>query len=185
MLADDFEFYVGIDLAAAKHRACIVHRTGKMIGELTFEHSGPGLTDFIRSLDRLTGNTSVEHVAIAAETPRGPIVESVLERGYSVFSINPKQLDRFRDRHTVAGAKDDRRDAFVLADSLRTDRPLFRRLARECANIIRLRELSRLEDDLTQDQNRLTSATRAEPGVQEKSRLQFVLWIPSLNLVRM
>jgi hypothetical protein len=37
------------------------------------------------------------------------------------FSINPKQLDRFRDRHTVAGAKDDQRDAFVLADSLRTD----------------------------------------------------------------
>jgi transposase len=41
--------------------------------------------------------------------------------------LNPKQLDRFRDRHTVAGAKDDRRDAFVLADSLRTDRPAFRR----------------------------------------------------------
>ena len=37
-------------------------------------------------------------------------------------------LDRFRDRHSVAGAKDDRRDAFVLADSVRTDRPSFRRL---------------------------------------------------------
>jgi len=33
----------------------------------------------------------------------------------------PKQLDRFRDRHSPAGAKDDGRDAFVLADSLRTD----------------------------------------------------------------
>jgi hypothetical protein len=29
----------------------------------------------------------------------------------------PKQLDRFRDRYSQAGAKDDRRDAFVLADS--------------------------------------------------------------------
>ena len=26
-----------------------------------------------------------------------------------MYAINPKQLDRFRDRHTVAGAKDDRR----------------------------------------------------------------------------
>jgi Transposase len=115
-LINDFDFYVGIDLAAEKHQACVVNRTGKVVGELAFEHSGTGLTDFIRSLDKLTGAT-VDRVAIVAETPRGLIIECVLERGYSVFSINPKQLDRFRDRHTVAGAKDDRRDAFVLADS--------------------------------------------------------------------
>jgi transposase len=161
-MADDFEFYVGIDLGAAKHQACVLNRAGRLIGELSFEHSGPGLTEFIRLLDKLTGNISVDRIAIAAETPRGLVVESVLERGFSVFSINPKQLDRFRDRHTVAGAKDDRRDAFVLADSLRTDQPLFRRLARECANIIRLRELSRLEDDLSQDHNRLINQLREQ-----------------------
>jgi hypothetical protein len=48
-------------------------------------------------------------------------VETLMEQGFAVFSINPKQLDRFRDRYSPAGAKDDRRDAFVLADSLRTD----------------------------------------------------------------
>ena len=46
-----------------------------------------------------------------------------------VYSINPKQLDRFRDRFTVAGAKDDSLDAYVLADSLRTDMPRFRKLS--------------------------------------------------------
>lgn len=65
---------------------------------------------------------------MAIETPRGAIVEMLVERGLEVFAINPKQLDRFRDRHTVAGAKDDRRDAFVLAKSLRTDLPSFRRV---------------------------------------------------------
>jgi transposase len=50
-------------------------------------------------------------------------VEVLVERGFHVFAVNPKQLDRFRDRHMVAGAKDDRRDALVLADSLRTDQP--------------------------------------------------------------
>ena len=45
------------------------------------------------------------------------VVETLLERGCHVFALNPKQLDRFRDRHTVAGAKDDRRDAWVLADA--------------------------------------------------------------------
>ena len=45
-----------------------------------------------------------------------------------MVTINPKQLDRFRDRFTVSGAKDDRRDAFVLAQSLRTDLHLFSRV---------------------------------------------------------
>lgn len=101
-------------------------------------------------------NCKRRYVAIAAETPRGLVVESIMEREYSMFLINPKQLVRFRDRHTtVAGAKNDRRDAFVLAYSLRTDQPLFRRLARESADTIRLRELSRLEEDLIRDHSRL------------------------------
>src|SRR3982751_6878570 len=133
----------------------------KVVGELAFEHSGAGLIDFTHSLEKLSGSLTTR-VGIVLETPRGPVVECVLEHGYSVFSINPKQLDRFRDRHTVAGAKDDRRDAFVLADSLRTDLPLFRRLQQESAQTIRLRELSRLEDDLTQDHNRLINQLRKQ-----------------------
>jgi len=62
----------------------------------------------------------------------------------------------------VAGAKDDRRDAFVLADSLRTDLARFRPLQQESAALIRLRELSRLEDDLTQDHNRLINQLREQ-----------------------
>ena len=65
-----------------------------------------------------------EAIAVAIEVPHGPVVEALLERGFRVHAINPKQLDRFRDRFTVAGAKDDRRDAHVLSDSLRTDRLL-------------------------------------------------------------
>jgi hypothetical protein len=49
--------------------------------------------------------------------PHGPIVETLLERGFNVYSINPKQLDRFRDRFSPAGAKDDSREAEVLVTS--------------------------------------------------------------------
>jgi hypothetical protein len=59
-------------------------------------------------------------VAVALEVPRGGVVDTLL------FALNPKQLDRFRDRYTVAGAKDDRRDAFVLATALATDQPTSR-----------------------------------------------------------
>ena len=41
-------------------------------------------------------------VAVGIEVPHGAVVETLLERGLVVFALNPKQLDRFRDRFTGA-----------------------------------------------------------------------------------
>src|SRR5437588_5555863 len=94
-------------------------------------------------------------VWIANRANACPVVETLSEYGFAVFSINPKQLDRFRDRYSPAGAKDDERDAMVLADSLRTDRHCFRRVQLAPAGLIRLRELSRLEESLGKERQRL------------------------------
>lgn len=83
-------------------------------------------------------------------------------RGFSVFSINPKQLDRHRDRYTLAGAKDDRRDAFVLADSLRLDRASFREVDCPPATIIELRKATRLRTGLVRQRVRLTNQLRSQ-----------------------
>jgi transposase len=99
-------------------------------------------------------------MAAAIEVPHGVLVETLLAHGFSVFSINPKQLDRFRDRHTVAGAKDDRRDAFVLAASLLTDLPSFQELEVHSPFVIRLRELSRTAADLDREHRRLCNQLR-------------------------
>jgi DNA-binding transcriptional regulator LsrR (DeoR family) len=85
--------------------------------ECIFAHSCSGLSDMIAWLLKASGGEPGEiHVAI--ETPHGPIVEALLERGFNIYSINPKQIDRFRDRFTVARAKEDSLDSYVLADSL-------------------------------------------------------------------
>jgi RNA polymerase sigma factor (sigma-70 family) len=94
--------------------------------------------------------------------PHGPVVETLLERGFSVHAVNPKQLDRFRDRFTVAGAKDDRRDAHVLADALRTDGHCFLRLGLADPLVIELREWSRMADELQQERNRLANRVREQ-----------------------
>jgi hypothetical protein len=75
-------------------------------------------------------------------------VEVLLEHGFEVFSINPKQLDRSRDRYFPAGAQDDGRDALVPADSLRMDQHCFRALHLSDPRIIRLRELTRVDEEL-------------------------------------
>jgi len=88
-----------------------------------------------------------ERVAVAIETSWGALVETLLDRGFTVFSADPKQVDRFRDRFAVAGAKDDPRDALVLASSLRTDPRSFRLVESDSPEIIRLRELSRFDEN--------------------------------------
>jgi len=155
------EWWVGFDWASKKHRACVLDGRGQVIGERDVDHAGEGLAAFCDWLIKQTASVP-ERIAVAIETPHGPVVETLLERGFAVYALNPKQLDRFRDRFTVAGAKDDSRDARVLADSLRTDTAAFRRLAVEDPLIIQLREWTRLREDLIQECNRLTNRLREQ-----------------------
>jgi transposase len=84
----------------------------------------------------------------------------LLDHAVMVFAINPKQLDRFRDRFTVAGAKDDRRDAHVLASALRTDRAAFRQVRFDDPLIVRLREMSRVDEELGRELRQRTNQLR-------------------------
>lgn len=156
----EYLYRVGIDWASQQHQVCIVDRAGHRT-EDTVPHTSGGLEALAEQLTALSPEAP-ERVAVAIEVPRGPVVETLLERGFHVFALNPKQLDRFRDRHTVAGAKDDRRDAWVLADSLRTDQPSFRRVHVDDPLIIELRELSRLDDDLREELSRLSNRLREQ-----------------------
>jgi transposase len=131
------------------------------MGEREFAHGGTGLTELRDWLLQRTG-AAPGQIAVAIEMPHGPVVEMLLEHGFAVFAINPKQLDRFRDRFTVAGAKDDSRDAHVLGDSLRTDWRAFRRLATDDPVVIELREWSRLVDELQQERTRLANRLRQQ-----------------------
>jgi transposase len=86
----------------------------------------------------------------------------LIERQFPVFVVNPKQLDRFRDRFSPAGAKDDDEDAHVLADALRTDRRAFQPVRPDDPLIIQLREVTRLRQDLLDDESRLTNRLREQ-----------------------
>jgi transposase len=161
MAESEYLCFVGVDWGSETHVVCVLDRDRRCIAERSVPHTGIGLTALA---DELTALAPAEpgRIAVAIEVPRGAVVDTLLERGMHVFSLNPKQLDRFRDRHTVAGAKDDRRDAFVLADSLRTDLPAFRRVQPDHPRVVELRELSRVEDDLGQELRRLSNRLREQ-----------------------
>lgn len=156
-----YDWLVGIDWGSAAHAICVLDREGTVRGRRTVPHTADAVHEALAWLREQTG-AAPDAIAMAIETPRGALVATLLEQGYPVFAINPKQLDRFRDRFTAAGAKDDSRDAHVLADALRTDRRAFRHVPVDDPRIIQLRELQHTLEDLLTDEGRLTNRLREQ-----------------------
>ena len=153
------EWFVGIDWAADAHEVCIEDHAGRVCERREVKHTATALQAFLDAL-RERANGDPTRVAIGIEVPRGALVELCVERGFAVYAINPKQVDRFRDRFTVAGAKDDPRDAHVISDALRTDPQAFRAVRLDHPLVIQLREWSRVDDDLREELSRLTNQLR-------------------------
>jgi transposase len=153
-------WFAGVDWGSQKHQACLLDAAGVVVGEREFPHGGSGLALLCDWLVALAGDASA--VAVAIEVPHGPVVDTLLDRGFAVHAINPKQLDRLRDRFSVAGAKDDRRDARIAAAGLRTDPYLYRQVEMGDPVVIELREWSRLAEELQQERVRLSNRIRQQ-----------------------
>lgn len=158
-MTDRFLLHVGIDWGSDKHDVRIADADGQVLLDLAIEHSSTGIAHLIDTLATLSVG-AFEAIAVAIETPRGPVVEALVERGCQVFACNPKQLDRFRDRYSMAGKKDDPFDAAILSDLVRSDRHLLRAVRLDDPLIIELRELERLSMALSQDLTRQTNRLR-------------------------
>ena len=156
-----FDWYVGIDGGGAAHQVCVLDAAGRVIEERAVAHSGPALAALLARVHELAG-PSLARVAVGIEQPHGGPVAACLEHGAAVFAINPKQLERFRERATAAGAKDDRRDAYTAAAALRTDRGVFHRVRPAPAALVEVRELSRLHEELGAEVGRLSNRLRAQ-----------------------
>jgi len=156
---DEPAWFVGFDWGSEKHRVALFDRTGKLIERRDVAHSAAAYAELGDWLLRTTQASPAE-IAVAIETTHGPVVDALIDRGLRVYAINPKQLDRFRDRYSVAGAKDDTRDADTLGRSLRTDPEAFRALSPDNPLIVQLREASRTAAELTRDLGRLTNQLR-------------------------
>ena len=132
----------GIDWASTDHAVCVVDAAGGAVARFTVEHTAAGLAELVR---RLRGAGAAE---AAIERGDGPVVGALLEAGVTVVVITPNQVKNLRSRYGSAGNKDDRFDAFVLADTLRTDRARLRPLEPDSPATVSLRSAVRARRDL-------------------------------------
>jgi transposase len=145
----------GLDWARDDHAVSIVDHRGRQIDQATVEHTAAGLRQLLGLLSR----HQVGEVAI--ERPDGPVVDTLLDAGITVVVISPNQVKNLRSRYGSAGNKDDRFDAFVLADTLRTDRTRLVPLTPDSDATVALRRVCRARKDLVHHRVAVTNQLRA------------------------
>jgi len=132
----------GLDWAKDDHAVCVVGDQGEVLDRFTVRHDAAGLKQMARRILR----AGVEQVGI--ERGDGPVVDTLLAAGLVVFVIPPGQLKNLRSRYGSAGNKDDRFDAYVLADVVRTDARRLRPMLTDSAATTALRCSVRARRDL-------------------------------------
>jgi transposase len=145
----------GLDWARDDHAVSVVDARGREIVRHSVDHSAAGLAELVDVLTR----AKVHEVAI--ERPDGPVVEALLDAALTVVVISPNQVKNLRGRYGSAGNKDDRFDAFVLADTLRTDRARLRPLTPDSEATVALRRACRARKDLVSHRVAVANQLRA------------------------
>src|SRR3954449_1211996 len=148
----------GLDWAKDDHVVCILDAAGGVLDRFAVTHTAAGLTSLVRRLLK----AGVAEIGI--ERGDGPVVDALLDAELVVLVISPNQLKNLRSRYGSAGNKDDRYDAYVLADVIRTDRRRLTPLARSTPATIALRSTVRARRDLVE--HRVAAANQLRAHLQ-------------------
>ena len=147
--------YAGFDWAKNHHDVVIVNPQGKIVKDLTFEHTAEGWTKWKELV------AAYPNLAVAIETNQGAAIEQLLESAVTVYPVNPKSAERYRDRKAPSGTKTDYLDAWSLGDALRVDGHGWRALKPLDPLIHELRLLCRDEVELIAKRTELVNQLQA------------------------
>lgn len=185
--------FCGIDWADDHHDAISIDEQGRQLGSIRVAHSLEGLSQLDSYLERIAGPGGKDQVACIVETTHGLLIAHLLERGWAVYPVNPRTVER---RRAPSGAKTDTIDAYLLAKTGRADFADLRRLNPDSEQIQELKTLTRDQDSLVRMQtrlvNQLTACLKAYYPValdvfgklQQPSTLKFLRAYPTLEAAR-
>jgi transposase len=154
--------YVGIDWADDHHDVAITDDSAETVSKFQISHDSSGFMKLHAQLASF--RLSPDQILVALETSRGLLVHELLRSGYLVYAVNPKAVNRYKDRYILSKAKSDPLDALALAHLLRTDRQRFKAL-RPFPEDYRLldrlcQDLRKLVDEKSRISNQITSVLK-------------------------
>ncbi len=151
--------FLGVDWAEEHHDVCLLDERGQVLGRARVANSLEGVS----RIHALVADHAEEPeaVVVGIETDRGLLVQALVAAGYQIYAINPLAVDRYRDRHSVSGAKSDAADAKVLADLVRTDRSNHRPVAGDSQQVEAVKLLARAHQALVHTRQRQVNQLRS------------------------
>jgi transposase len=148
-------YFAALDWARDHHDVIVLDRTGTLVAEFRFAHTAAGWAEFTEKMKPYVG------APLALETSSGPAVDQLLLRGWTLYPVNPKAAERYRERKVPSGTKTDRHDVWSLADALRTDGHGWRALLPQDEATATLRALCRDEIALIEQRTALVNQLQA------------------------
>src|SRR5215475_5842200 len=145
----------GIDWASEVHVACVMDADGTVACRFSFTHDAAAIGAMVGRLD------AAGVAGVAIERGDGPVVEALAGAGLAVFVVPSRQIKGLRSRYGSAGNKDDRFDAYVLADTLRTDGHRWKPLRPDAGPTRALRAACRSRKDLVETRVQVLGQLRA------------------------
>ena len=130
---------VGIDIAKRTHEACFMRQDGQEFGKpRRFANTRPGVRALLDDLQQLSepatiGLEATGHYWLALHA-------ELVQAGHTVQVLNPLQTHAYR-KTTLRKVKNDRKDAWLIADVVRIGRGRAAYVPNE--TILQLRELTR------------------------------------------
>ena len=156
---------VGDDWAEDHHDLAVQDEQGRVLERRRVEVGVAGLASLHELVAKhLDENESAQDVLVGIEVDRGTWVQALVAAGYRVYGVNPKAAARHREGMSLGGAKDDKTDALVLADMVRTRRHQLREVAADTELAAAVKVIARAHQTMiwerTRHQLRLRSALK-------------------------
>jgi transposase len=147
--------FVGDDWAEEHHDVELQDEAGRVLARAKLPEGVAGIARLHAMIGEHLGEEDDDAVVVVGiETERGPWVQALIAAGYQVYAINPLQVARYRERHSVSGAKSDTGDAHVISDMVRTDRHQLRPVAGDSAEAEAVKVLARAHKTLIWERTR-------------------------------
>ena len=148
-------YFAALDWAKDHHDVIVVDRVGTLVADFQFAHTAPGWEEFNGHMQPFG------KCPVTLETSVGMAADQLLQRGYTLYPINPLAAKEYRRRKAPSGSKTDRHDAWCLADALRTDGHAWRALRPQDEATATLRLLCRDEIGLIETRTALVNQLQA------------------------
>jgi len=153
--------FVGDDWSEDHHDVELIDSAGRTLAKARLPEGVAGVARLHAMVGAQLGeDAEVADVLVGIETDRGPWVAALVAAGYAVYAVNPLQAARYRERHSVSGAKSDAADAHILADMVRTDSHQLRQVAADSPEAEAVKVVARAHKTLIWERTRHTQRLR-------------------------